>query len=192
MIETDNFAKVDVRSAADLRDWLLAHHTQTESVWLVTYKKAVPDKYVSISDVLDQLLCFGWIDGLRRKLDDDRTMQLIGLRRHQAWAKTYKDRAAKLIEAGLMHTSGLAAIETSKAQGLWDATAQVDAFVIPEDLQAALDQQPDASAYFHNAAPSYRRNVLRWIFGAKTDATRQKRITQTVETSALGKRIAQL
>jgi uncharacterized protein YdeI (YjbR/CyaY-like superfamily) len=192
MIATENFEQVEVTSSTALRAWLQTYHSQNESVWLVTFKKSVPDKYLSTHDVLDQLLCFGWIDGLRRKLDEDRTMQLIGPRRHQAWAQTYKDRAARLIEDGVMQASGFAAIEASKAQGLWDATADVDALLIPDDLAAALDRQTDARRYFDNAAPSYRRNVLRWIFGAKTDTTRQKRIALTVETSARGERIPQL
>ena len=75
MIKTENFEKVHIDSAEDLREWLTEHHAQEESVWSVTYKKSVPNKYVSREEVLDELLCFGWIDGIRRKLDTDRTMQ---------------------------------------------------------------------------------------------------------------------
>ena len=89
----------------------MKNHTQSESVWLVTYKKSNPDKYVSRWDVLDQLICFGWIDGIRRKLDDKKTMQLISQRKVEHWAKTYKERAAKLIDEGKMHAPGLKAIE---------------------------------------------------------------------------------
>jgi hypothetical protein len=80
MIETDKFEKVEVTDAGQLRDWLLANHTQTESIWLVTYKKHVPDKYVSVAEILDEVLCFGWIDGIRRQLDADRTRQLLAPR----------------------------------------------------------------------------------------------------------------
>jgi uncharacterized protein YdeI (YjbR/CyaY-like superfamily) len=84
MIPTDGFAQVEVRSAADLRDWLTAHHAQADSVWLVTWKKAPGAPHVSTTQVLDELIAFGWIDGLRRKLDGARTMQLISPRRQQA------------------------------------------------------------------------------------------------------------
>ena len=70
MTKTENFEQVEVTSASELRDWLLLNHSQKESIWLVTFKKEVPEKYVSVQEVLDQLLCFGWIDGIRRKLDD--------------------------------------------------------------------------------------------------------------------------
>lgn len=77
MIKTENFNKVPIKSQEDLRAWLMANHQQEESIWLVTYKKSVPDFYVSRWEVLDELICFGWIDGIRRKLDENKTMQLI-------------------------------------------------------------------------------------------------------------------
>ena len=107
MIKTENFDKVEITSSDELRKCLLKHHTQTESVWLDTFKKSELDKYVSREEVLDELISFGWIDGMRRKLDESRTMQLIAPRKVQHWAKTYKDRAAKLIEEKRMHPSGL-------------------------------------------------------------------------------------
>lgn len=119
-------------------------------------------------------------------------MQLIGPRKNQAWARTYKDRATRLIAEGAMHQSGLNAIAESKAMGLWDATADVDALVVSGDLACALDRLSGAGDYFHAAPPSYRRNVLRWIFNAKTDVTRQKRISQTATVSARRERIPQL
>ena len=80
MIETERFAKLEVSSALALRSWLEAHHAQPTSVWLVTFKKHTGTAYVSSAEVLDELLCFGWVDGLRRALDADRTMQLISPR----------------------------------------------------------------------------------------------------------------
>jgi uncharacterized protein YdeI (YjbR/CyaY-like superfamily) len=74
---------------------------------MVTYKKGIIEKYVSVQEVLDQLLCFGWIDGIRRKLDEERTMQLISPRKVEHWAQTYKVRFAKLEKEGLVHQSGL-------------------------------------------------------------------------------------
>ena len=117
MIKTENFKKVEIESPDQLRDWLLKNHNQEEGVWLVTYKKVEKEKYVSREEVLDELLCFGWIDGIRRKLDDSRTMQLISPRRVQHWAKSYKERAAKLIEEKRMHQSGLDSIKAG--EGKW-------------------------------------------------------------------------
>ena len=77
MIKTENFDKVEITSQEELRSWLLKNHAQPESVLLVTHKKSEQDKYVTRWDVLDELICFGWINGIRRKLDDKKTMQLI-------------------------------------------------------------------------------------------------------------------
>jgi uncharacterized protein YdeI (YjbR/CyaY-like superfamily) len=191
MIETDKFQKVEITSVAQLRDWLLINHTQAESIWLVTFKIHCDDKYVSRDEVLDELLCFGWIDGLRRKLDEDRTMQLISPRRHQVWAKTYKERAARLIEEGRMAPSGLAAIAESMRRHLWDVMAEVDALVIPQDLAEALLASPPASEKFDAFAPSYRRNVLRWLETAKTTPTRTKRINIITTRSSNGEKVPQ-
>lgn len=192
MIPTDGFAQVEVRSPTELRDWLATHHGQAESVWLVTWKKNPGAPYVSVAQVLDALIAFGWIDGIRRKLDDDRTMQLIAPRRQQVWAKTYKDRADRLIAEGRMMPAGLAAIAASQRDGLWDAMADVDALIIPPDLELALAAHPAAAERFAAAAPSYRRNVLRWIKTAKTAPTRDKRIAITVDHAGRGEKVPQM
>lgn len=192
MTKTDNFEKVEVASAADLRAWLAANHAQDDSVWVVTYKKHMGDKYVSTDDILDAVLCFGWVDGIRRKLDDDRTMQLIAPRKAQHWAKSYKDRAARLEREGRLHAAGLRVIEESKQNGLWNFMDDVDALIVPDDLSAALAAHPPAAANFESSAPSYRRNVLRWIKLAKTARTRANRIEQTALTAARNEKIPQM
>jgi len=118
-IDAGKFEKIEIQSAQELRSWLSDNHTQNESVWLVTYKAAIADKYVSRDAVLDELLAFGWTDGVRRKLSADKTMQLISKRRVQHWAGSYKERAHRLIEEGRMTPAGFQSIETAKASGLW-------------------------------------------------------------------------
>lgn len=191
MTKTENFPQVEVTNAAALRDWLMDHHEQDGSVWLVTYKKSAPDKYVDRFAVLDQLICFGWIDGIRRVLDDTRTMQLISPRKTQAWSQSYKDRAARLEAEGLMHDAGRAAIAASKANGLWDFYADVDALILPDDLTAALKAHPPAQTHWDSFSPSSRRNMLRLIKLAKTDETRAKRIAQTAQLAAENRKVPQ-
>jgi uncharacterized protein YdeI (YjbR/CyaY-like superfamily) len=189
MIQTERFEQVEVTSVEELRSWLLQNHQQSESVWLVTYKKNLPNKYISRWDVLDELICFGWIDGIRRKLDDDKTMQLISQRKVQHWAKTYKERAAKLMENGQMHSSGMKCIEASKANGLWNFMDDVDNLIVPDDLKTALKKDKKALDFFNAINDSSKRFVLRWLKLAKTNKTRQKRIDQLVELSAKGKKL---
>lgn len=189
MITTENFIQVEVSSADELRDWLENNHTQKESIWLVTYKKSLPDRYVSVNQVLDELLCFGWIDGIRRKLDEQKTMQLISPRRKEHWAKSYKDRAAELIKAGKMQEAGYKSIESSKQQGLWDFIEDVNQLIVPADLQEALNKVAGAAEFFYAINPSSKRFVLRWLKLAKTEKTRTARIKQLVELSAKGEKL---
>lgn len=189
MIKTEHFDTIEITSQEGFRSWLLKNHTQSESVWLVTYKKSEPDKYVSRWDVLDELICFGWIDGIRRKLDDKKTMQLISPRKVEHWAKTYKERAAKLIDQGKMHASGLKTIEDAKSSGLWNFMDDVDNLVVPEDLSQEFSKLERALAFFNSINPSSKRFVLRWIKLAKTDKTRNNRIKKIALLSSKGEKL---
>jgi uncharacterized protein YdeI (YjbR/CyaY-like superfamily) len=192
LTKTANFDQVEVASAEELRDWLKANHTQEKSIWLVTYKKHVGTKYVSVAEILDEILCFGWIDGTRQKLDENRTMQLISPRRKQHWANSYKVRADRLIARGLMHTTRLTSITEAKRNGLWDVVDDVDALILPKDLAVELNAQARALQNFTAYPTSYRRNILRWIKSAKKSLTRSTRIAQVVATSSKNERLPQM
>ena len=189
MINTEDFEKIEITSSAALHSWLLQHHLQKESVWLVTYKKETPEKYVSRWEVLDELLCFGWIDGIRRKLDAQRTMQLISPRKTQHWAKSYKDRVAVLMDQNRMHPAGLKSIEVAKTSGSWNFMDDVDALIVPQDLKEALQTENDAASFFNGINDSSKRFVLRWLKLAKTEKTRHVRIQKIVRLSKNGEKL---
>lgn len=189
MIETDNFLKVEITHKDQLRAWLEKNHAQTDSVWLVTYKKEIAQKYVSTSEVLDELLCFGWIDGIRRKLDNKKTMQLISPRRVQHWTKTYKDRFAKLEQLGLVHESGFQSVKVSKENGLWDYMDDVDALTKPQDLIECMNKYPESMANFDSINASSKRFMLRYIKIAKTPETRNKRILEITLLAQNGEKL---
>lgn len=178
---------VEVTAVTQLWDWLAAHHGQDDSVRLITWKAAHPEKYVGLEDVLDALIAHGWVDGRRFVVDADRTAQLIAPRQQQAWSKSYKDRVARLRAEGRMHSAGEAAVAKGQASGLWAFFDDVDALIVPLDLGEALDL--DA---WEALAPSYRRNVLRWIKLAKTPATRAKRIRLATEATRNGEKLPQM
>ncbi|MDJ0821523.1 MAG: YdeI/OmpD-associated family protein [Paracoccaceae bacterium] len=186
---SDGIEQVEVTSAQALEDWLARNHAQDSGVWLVTYKKHAGDKYLSRDAVLDVLIAWGWIDGRRKKLDDDRTMQLITPRQQQVWANSYRDRAARLEAEGRMQPPGQAAIASAKAAGLWEAWQDVDELEVPEVLEQALAVRPGAADWFAKAAPSYQRNVLRYLRSAKRDNTRAKRAGQIADHAALGRKL---
>ncbi|NRB34930.1 MAG: YdeI/OmpD-associated family protein [Rhodobacteraceae bacterium] len=182
---------LDIADAQGLWDWLGDNHAQAASIWLVTFKKAVPDKYVSRDEVLDALVAHGWVDGRRMVVDDLRTKQLIAPRKQPGWAESYCRRAERLEAEGRMHPSGQAAVVRAKAGGQWRATPQVDALVIPPDLAEALKAHAPADVIFPDMAPSYRRNVLRWLSRAKKPETRARRAAQIAQLAAEKRKVPQ-
>ena len=189
MLKTENFKKVEIESQEQLRNWLRLNYSQEEGIWPVTFKKSEKEKYVSRDEVLDELICFGWIDGIRRKLDNTRTMQLISPRRVQHWAKTYKDRAGKLIKENKMHQSGLDSIKKGKESGLWNFMDDVDNLEIPDDLKTALNKLEGAFDFFDNINNSSKRFVLRWIKLSKTEKTRNIRIAKIAKLSSISEKL---
>jgi uncharacterized protein YdeI (YjbR/CyaY-like superfamily) len=177
-IKTENFQQIVIEKPQQLRDWLLQNHTQKESIWIVTYKKEVLEKYVSVQEVLDELLCFGWIDGVRRKLNEEKTMQLISPRKVQHWTKTYKDRFAKLEKEGRMMDAGRACVALSKQNGLWHFMDDVDALIKPADFIKCLKEHGNAENNFNGFGKASQRFMLRHIKISKTEATRAKRILE--------------
>jgi len=176
----ETLEQIEVKSRADLRAWLAIHHQQSESIWLVTYKKAVTDWYVEYDAVVEECLCFGWVDSLTRSKDDQRTMLLLAPRKQKsAWSASNKARVEKLLAAGLMEPPGLAKIEAAKKNGMWAFLDDVEALISPPDLIAALENYPDAKAHFDAFPRSPKRGILEWIKQAKKPETRAKRIEET-------------
>jgi uncharacterized protein YdeI (YjbR/CyaY-like superfamily) len=173
----DDLERVVIATRADLHGWLEVHHGQSASVWIVTYKRSAGQSFVPHAEVLDELVSFGWIDGMTRKLNDDQTMQLIAPRRQQRWARTYQQRAERLAVEGRMQPSGQVAIDDAKKSGRWDELAHVDDLEAPGDLKVAL-RLHGSEQNFDAFPPSARRNILRWIATAKKPETRAKRLDE--------------
>ncbi len=176
----ENLPTIEVTSRNALRDWLIAHHETSGSTWLITHKKSEGVKYVSYDDVVEELLCFGWVDSLPRKLDATRSMLLIAPRKPTSnWSKLNKDRVERMINAGLMMPAGLALIERAKDNGAWTALDGVEELALPDDLKEALAKFPNAAVNFDAFPKSAKRGILEWILNAKTEVTRLKRIDET-------------
>ncbi|MEM1286098.1 MAG: YdeI/OmpD-associated family protein [Pseudomonadota bacterium] len=189
----EDLEQVEVKSRAGLRARLTANHHQTESIWLITYKKAVPDWYVDYDTIVEECLCFGWVDSLTRAKDDQRSMLLLAPRKtSSAWSGSNKRRVEKLLAAGLMESPGLAKIEAAKANGMWTFLDDVEAVISPPDLVEALERYPDAKAHFDAFPRSPKRGILEWIKQAKKPETRAKRIEETASLAQDNTRANQL
>ena len=193
MTGQDSWPEIEVTSVAELRAWLAENHDALERAWLVTWKKADPDRHVSYEELVRQLLCFGWIDSTARGVDDQRTGLLIARRRPKSgWSRPNKERVAELIDAGLMQPAGLAAVDQAKASGAWTSLDDIENLIEPDDLRAALDASPAARGYWDAFPRSVKRSVLVWVADAKRAETRTKRILETVELAADNLRAHQL
>lgn len=184
-----DFTRIQVESRAEWRAWLTVNHTRSESIWLVSFKKAAGDRYLSYEAIVEEALCFGWIDSLGRALDDERTMLLLSPRRAgSGWSKPNKVRVQRLIAQGLMAAAGLTKIEQAKADGSWSRLDQVEALVIPDDLAQALSKHDGAAANFDAFPRSAKRGILEWILQAKHPETRARRIEETARLAAENRR----
>ena len=187
MAAADNAERVEVRTRAELRGWLAAHHRQREPVWLVSHKKAHAD-HLAYGEIVEELLCWGWIDTLGRALDADRSMLLVAPRRPgSAWSAPNKERVARLRACGAMTEAGEAVVRAAEASGMWTFLDDVERLEVSEDLAAALDV-PGARQVWDGWPRSVRRATLEWIKTAKRAETRAARIAETAGAAAAGMR----
>jgi uncharacterized protein YdeI (YjbR/CyaY-like superfamily) len=167
------------------REWLLAHHAQHQSAWLVYYKKTSATPTLTWSEAVDEALCFGWIDSQAKPLDADRYQQFFSHRKPRSgWSRVNKEKVKRLITAEKMMPAGFAAIETAKQNGFWTLLDEVEALRLPADLEQAFEQQPAARNYFLQLSRSAKRNLLQSLVLAKQPATRQRRIRAILELAS--------
>jgi uncharacterized protein YdeI (YjbR/CyaY-like superfamily) len=182
--ELEDGSHLTIRSGEELRQWLQENGSRTSSIWLVTYKKSQPQWHVSYKEVVDILICFGWIDSLPRKVDAERSKLRISPRNPKSvWSAINKRNVERLTQAGLMQEAGQKMVALAKANGTWDFLNDVDQLIVPDDLLSAFT--PEAKKYFDRFPPSSKRAILEWIKSAKTSETRNKRLIETASKAAL-------
>ncbi len=175
-----------VTNRADWRTWLEENFDTEKEVWLIHYKKHTGALSIPYEDAVEEALCFGWIDGLLRRIDGERYILRYSPRQKKSvWADSNKKRVEKLIKQGRMTEAGLAKVSQAKENGEWDkAMTREDEPSIPPDLKKALAANRNAMKNFSNFAPSYQKQYIWWITSAKREETRAKRIDETINRSA--------
>ncbi len=177
--------RIEFATRAALRAWLEDNHASSASVWAVTFKKHHPS-YLPFGEVVEELICWGWIDSSVRSVDDDRMMHLISPRKEtSAWSAVNKEIVGRMRGSGQMTAAGEAKIAAAEANGMWAFLDDVERLEKPADLDAALG----ALATGWEAYPrSVKRGTLEWIKLAKTEPTRAKRIADVVRSLKEGQR----
>jgi uncharacterized protein YdeI (YjbR/CyaY-like superfamily) len=166
----------------ELRDWLMKNHTKPAGLWLITYKLASGKKRIAYSDIVDELLCFGWIDSKPNSLDEERSMLWIAPRQlTSGWSKINKTKVERLIKEKRMDQSGLDKINKAIANGTWSKLDQVENLEIPLDLEQEMKQYKSAQSNFDAFPRSVKISILEWITSAKREDTRLKRIAETAK-----------
>jgi uncharacterized protein YdeI (YjbR/CyaY-like superfamily) len=190
---------LEVTTRARWRAWLAEHHDREREIWLVFWKKHTGKPCVPYVEAVDEALCFGWIDSLVRRLDDDRYAQKFTPRqaKKSGWTELNRRRFARLVEEGRMTPAGLAKGPPAGAPAGQPPRGQVEqpprpdpaVAAVPADIEAALRAVGEAWANFTCLAPSYRRHYLRWIEQAKRPETRARRIAEAAARLAHGEKL---
>jgi uncharacterized protein YdeI (YjbR/CyaY-like superfamily) len=181
-----NLRTLDVRSRQQWRNWLQKHHDSESVIWLVFHKRHTTEKSISYDDSVEEALCFGWIDSLVKRLDDDRharkfTPRKLGSR----WSTINRQRYAKMKERGLLAAPGRERAPTDRSG---DAP-RPSASVIPSYIEKQLKANGRAWNYFEQLAPSYRRAYIGWIDSAKRKETKQRRLREAITLLAAGRNL---
>ena len=166
------------------RKWLQKNHKIKQAVWLVFYNKSSTKVSITWSNAVDEALCYGWIDSKKIKIDEETSHQFFSKRKSKStWSKINKDKVERLVEQGLMAEAGFASIELAKQNGSWTILDEVEELVIPTDLETEFTKKPNSKDFFLSLSKSVKKAILQWLVLAKTTETRQKRITEIIETA---------
>jgi uncharacterized protein YdeI (YjbR/CyaY-like superfamily) len=177
------------RTPAELRDWLDEHHETADEVYVGAWKKGTGQQSLTWEDIVDEALCVGWIDGVRRPVDGDRwAIRLTPRRKGSNWSNRNIGRVAELRAAGRMRTAGEAAYEARREDrsGVYSFEQRESAALNPDE-EHQFKAKPEAWEWFSLQAPSYRRTAIFWVVSAKRPETRARRLATLIEDSREGR-----
>jgi uncharacterized protein YdeI (YjbR/CyaY-like superfamily) len=176
---------LDVRTRAAWRRWLAKNHASSPGIWLVRHKQHTDVESMPYEDLINEALCFGWVDSLVKRLDDSRYAIKVTPRKPTSkWSDINRKRWKKLQAAGLLAAPGLAAAPTANTYAPRPRVPELPAY-----FAKALKANPQAWQNFQALAPTYRRNFVVWVHIAKRPETRERRIRESIELLATGKKL---
>ena len=179
---------------AAFRDWLEAHYATSDHLWVGYYRKGSGKIALTYPEAVEEALCFGWIDGITYRVDDEiHTNRFTPRRKGSSWSGPNIAKVAELTQNGRMHPAGLQAFEERDHRKdmpyLRDNPLRQQ---LPPELEAQIELQPAAWAYWQAQRPSYRKEVAFWILSAKQEGTRERRLASLIDDSAAGRPVKPL
>jgi len=174
---------------AQVRAWLAFHHGTKPGVWLCSWRGPSGRPRCPYPELVEEAICFGWIDSTVNVLDDERGLQLLTPRRPTSpWTRLNRKRAAEMEAAGLMSDAGRRSVDVARRNGSWTIYDPVEDLVEPAPLAVALDANPAARLAWDGFPASARKMMLWWVISAARDETRARRIEAIVAQAAVGQR----
>jgi uncharacterized protein YdeI (YjbR/CyaY-like superfamily) len=176
---------LDIRSRRQWRAWLVEHYSSSPGIWFTFHKKHSGVKSIPYEEVIREALCYGWIDSLVKRLDDDRYLLKFTPRKPTSkWSEINRRRWAELEKEGRLAAPGRAAAPTDNRYAPRPSIPD-----LPPYIRKALRTNPQAWTFFQELALTHRRNFVVWIHTAKRPETREKRIRESVALLAAGKKL---
>src|SRR5688572_19767277 len=176
---------LDIRTRAKWRAWLGKHHASSRGVWMVFHKAHTDVKSMPYEDFVREALCFGWIDSLVKRLDDDRfAIKVTPRKATSKWSDLNRKRWTELKRAGLLKPAGLAAAPTENRYAPKPRIPE-----LPGYIAKAIKVEPNAWSFFQKLPPRERRNFVIWIHIAKRPETRERRIAEAIARLASGRKL---
>lgn len=180
----ESFKSKHFKDRSSWEEWLSKNHDLVQEVWMLHYKKHTGKNTISYDDAVEVALCYGWIDGKIRRLDEDTFVRRFTPRRkNSVWSELNKKRAEKMIRQNLMTEAGLQKIEEARKSGKWDniqSKNDIKKVEAPLSFQAALVKNKLALKHFTALSQSYQNQYIAWIVNAKKEETRQRRIGKVI------------
>lgn len=183
--------QVYVKDRKEWRDWLSKNHNKETDVWLVYYKKETGRPTIKYGDSVEEALCFGWIDSIIKKIDEEKYVRKFTPRKPDSyWSEPNKQRVEKMIRIGRMTPFGLSKIEAAKKSGLWDKNARPQLlFEMLPEFEEALKKNSRAKEIFEKLSSSHKKQYLGWIEVAKRPETKEKRIKEAITLLEKGEKL---
>lgn len=177
------------KTESDLRTWLERNHSSAGELWIGFYKKHTGKSTITYPEALDQALCFGWIDGVRKRIDDLRYLIRFTPRQSRSvWSSVNIRRAKQLVRLGLMHPRGQAIFEARDRALARRLFLEQKIVALDSCYEEQMRAHPAAWKYFQEQPPWYRRMASRWVMRAKREETRQRRLANLIARAARGER----
>jgi len=179
MPEVDPFNIMAFDTPKDLNEWLKVNHANESELWVKIFKKHTGIQSINWNDLVIEVLCWGWIDGVKKSIDDQAYLQRITPRKLKSnWSKRNTEHVERLINDNRMQESGLVHVRSAKADGRWENAYVVSEMKVPEDFLVELEKQPNAKAFFETLNKSSRYIIAYGLTSAKKSETRQRRFTK--------------